>query len=225
MARISGFTYGGGFAGNPVTVTSGTNVITWTFQNPLTQTGTTTGTISFNMTRSCTAPPLAAGVQFDDRCAVRHGNTTTNAGATPLPDVRLFVTPDQFTVNENKANWRIYLTNIGDGPAGRVAITDVLGLGLQFVTYTTNLSSQLNLLSASPFAPGEDIVWEALNLAPGQQIRIDVFANVVGCGGLTSDITINASCLDGSNCPSTATDFAHLHSAGRGCPLIQCSNR
>ncbi|MBU0705386.1 MAG: DUF11 domain-containing protein, partial [Chloroflexi bacterium] len=68
------FSYGGGFAGNPVTVDVDGSVITWTFQNPLTQTGTTSGTIAFTMTRSCGVNPLSAGVQFDDRCGVTYSN-------------------------------------------------------------------------------------------------------------------------------------------------------
>jgi hypothetical protein len=94
--------YGGGFAGNPVTITTGANVITWTFQNPLTQTGTTTGTISFNMTRSCTAPPLSAGVRFADRCSITYGDTATNSSVPLLPDVALFVTPDNILLTRIK---------------------------------------------------------------------------------------------------------------------------
>ena len=199
------FVYGGGFASNPVVVVTGANTITWTFQNPLTQTGTTTGTIGFTMTRSCTAPPMTARVQFDDRCAVTYGNSDTNSNPVGDPDVNLFVTPDTYVVNENKARWRMYVTNVGNGPAGRVLITDVLGTGLQFVSYTVDFPAQVNRLTLAPFTPGEDIVWEVLNLLAGQQIRFEVYADVVSCGDLTSQISMDASCLDGS-CPSAGTD-------------------
>ncbi len=199
------FVYGGGFAGNPVAVISGGNVITWTFQNPLTQTGTTTGTIGFTMTRGCGANPMAARVRFDDRCGVAYGDTDTNTDPVEAPEVHLFVTPDTYVVNENKARWRMYVTNVGDGPAGRVAITDALGTGLRFISYTTDFPTQVNRLTAAPFAPGQDIAWEVLNLAPGQQVRFDIYADVVACDGLTSLVTMDASCLDGS-CPSSGTD-------------------
>ena len=54
----------------------------------------------------------------------------------------------------------IYLTNQGRGPRRRVANHDVLGLGLHFVTYTTN-SGPISAcyLLASP--PGEDIAGSA----------------------------------------------------------------
>ncbi|MCK6625359.1 MAG: hypothetical protein L6R45_09300 [Anaerolineae bacterium] len=207
FGTISGYTYGGGFAGNPVTVTTGTNIITWTFQNPLTQTGTTTGTISFSMTRSCTAPNLRAGVSFTDRCGIDYGNTDANPGTTTPPNVTLFVTPDQFTVNENRATWRIYATNNGAGTAGRTLITNTISAGLQFVTYTTNLSAQVNLLTPGPFNPGDDVVWEVLNLAPNQQVRIDVSSvNVVACDPLSASVTLSSGCLGDSACQTSQTD-------------------
>ncbi|MCQ3978040.1 MAG: hypothetical protein DPW09_31835, partial [Anaerolineae bacterium] len=207
FGTISGYTYGGGFAGNPVTVTTGTNIITWTFQNPLTQTGTTTGTISFSMTRSCTAPNLRAGVSFTDRCGIDYGNTDANPGTTTPPNVTLFVTPDQFTVNENRATWRIYATNNGAGTAGRTLITNTISAGLQFVTYTTNLSAQVNLLTPGPFNPGDDVVWEVLNLAPNQQVRIDVSSvNVVACDPLNASVTLSSGCLGDGSCSSPQSD-------------------
>ncbi|MFZ5919254.1 MAG: hypothetical protein ACOYZ7_20170 [Chloroflexota bacterium] len=199
------FSYGGGFAGNPVTVTVGSNVITWTFQNPLTQTGATSGTITFSMTRSCGGNPLSAGVRFDDRCGVTYSNTDANNDTVEAPDVRLFVTPDTYVVNENVARWRMYLTNVGDGIAGRVLLTDTLGAGLRFISYTTDYPAQVSRLTAPPFDPGEDIVWQVLNLAPGQQVRFDVYADVVGCTDLTSQVSMDSSCLDGA-CPSSGVD-------------------
>jgi hypothetical protein len=103
------------------------------------------------MTRSCTAPPLAAGVRFDDRCAVRHGHTTTNPGATLLPDVRLFVTPDQYTVNENKATWRFtLLTSAMAPPAGWLS---PMCWALATVCHLHHQPSHVNLLCPAHLAP------------------------------------------------------------------------
>ncbi|RMF02417.1 MAG: DUF11 domain-containing protein, partial [Chloroflexi bacterium] len=196
-------TYGGVFNGNPVTVTVGGNVITWAFQNPFTDplrtNGTLTGTISFTMQRSCEAPPIAAGVQFDNACGVTYGNSGSNTSPVQLPDVRLFVTPDRYLLSTNQAQWRIYAINTGNGVAGRTIITDVLGAGLQFISYTTNATSQVNLLTPLPVAPGQTVEWQVDDIQPGQVVQIDLTAvDAVSCVDLNTTVLLNSGCYNNS---------------------------
>ncbi|MCG3209108.1 MAG: hypothetical protein FOGNACKC_02727 [Anaerolineae bacterium] len=206
------YSYGGAFAGNVPTVTFGANVITWTFPNPFTSatvtSGTLTGTITFSMTRSCSAPQIEAGVQFDSQCGVTYNDSAFNNNVVQVPDVFLFVTPgDGFPLTQRRANWRIYAFNGGDGIAGRTLITDVMGVGLRFVTYTTNITSQVNLLTPGPYTAGQTIVWEVLNLQPQQQLELNVDAvDAVACIGLDTTIYLDNSCLGDYSCGNVQSD-------------------
>ncbi len=201
----SSFIYAGGFASNPVTVTFGSNIITWTFQNPLTTTGTTTGSITIDMIRSCSPATINAGVQFSDRCGVSYANADANSNSVDQPDVRLFVTPDTYVVESPDVTWRVYAINVGSGTAGRAIITNALGVGLTFNTYTTTHPSQINLLTAAPFTSGEDAVFEVLNLGPGEFVRLEITATAVSCADVSAVVSVNSSCLDGS-CASSDSD-------------------
>ncbi|MEE8390464.1 MAG: SdrD B-like domain-containing protein, partial [Anaerolineae bacterium] len=168
--------------------------------------GSTTGTISFTMTRSCSPAPLRTGVQFDNRCAVTYGNTDSNYTAVDGPDIQLFVTPDTYVIKTDQATWRVYAINVGDGTAGRFVITNALGTGLAFYTYTTNLTNNISLLNSAPFTtPGETMVWEVRNLEPGELVRMDIMATLESCTGITSRVMVDSSCLE-SACASLASD-------------------
>ncbi len=199
---LGAITYGDGFAGGPTSgpVLSGTNTVVWTFANGFAP-GNDQGTINFDLQRGCGAGPLNSTVTFADRCGISHTNTGSAAQPPRLPNLVLFVTPDTYMVNERTARWRAYVTNIGDAAATTAIITNIFGSGIRFIseTHTTPGASSLTLLTAPPFDPGEDIVWELTNLAPGEQIRIDFFAEVVSCGGVESTVQLTADCL-GQQC-------------------------
>jgi len=195
-------TYDGGFTGGPTfgPTLSGTNTLVWTFTNGLAS-NEYTGTISFAMQRGCNSAPLSSTVTFDDRCGITHGNSGGVAQSPRLPDLVLFVTPDTYMVNEKTARWRAYVTNIGDATAVTATITNTFGAGFQFISNTTNMPGNLTLLNTSPFTIGEDIMWQITNLAPGEQIRIDIYARVVSCGDVEAAVKLKSECL-GFQCSS-----------------------
>ncbi|MBN1583127.1 MAG: DUF11 domain-containing protein, partial [Anaerolineae bacterium] len=203
---LSAVSYGGGFTGNPVTVISADNTITWTFANPLTATNSTTGTIGFTMTRSCNPANLRAGVRFENRCVVVYSHTDNNNEVVESPEIRLFVTPDHYNIAENRVYWHVYAFNTGDGIAGQFVITNLLGTGLALYTYTTTLADQVDLLTSAPFTGGKDVVWQVSNLAPGQVVHMVITATTVSCADTTSVVQVDSGCLDGSACPGFYQD-------------------
>ncbi|MDM8521523.1 SdrD B-like domain-containing protein, partial [Anaerolineales bacterium HSG6] len=212
--------YGGGFADNSPTKTvdMGNNVVTWEFTKPLTHNNSTTGSIVFTMTRGCGVANLSAGVSFDNRCGISYGDSASNSADVITPDIRLFVTPDSYVIDQSEVHWRVYATNVGAGTAGRFVITNLLGSGIRFITYTTSLSDQIALTDTkSTYNKGEDIAWEVSNLGQGEQIRLDITANVESCSNVTSTIKVDSSCL-GNSCASAdeeSINFSQLPTAIR----------
>jgi uncharacterized repeat protein (TIGR01451 family) len=147
-------------------------------------------------------------ISYNNNCGTRLTNVDQNAGNVRLPDIDLFVTPDRYTLNEQRAEWRIYVTNIGAGTAGSVTVTNALGAGLQFITYTATLSDKLTLLppqNGTAYVPGEDVVWLVRNLESFDQIQIDVDAvDAVSCSNLTTTVTVDPNCYNESCQPTSS---------------------
>ena len=179
---------------NVPAVVSSTDTITWTFPSPI----TATGQISFTLQRRCSASgPLSAYLAFDDNCGTRFRKSDVFVPTAGRPDISLFVTPDSYEVTEKRARWRIYATNVGDGPALNLVITNTLGTGLQFDHSVVSPAS--GVVTSTTGGPGDDVTWTVARLEPGQQLRIDVYADVVGCTDLTSQVTAWVGCL-GDTC-------------------------
>ncbi|MCP4542246.1 MAG: DUF11 domain-containing protein [Chloroflexi bacterium] len=194
--NIGAMNYGAGFAGGPTSgpILSGTDTLVWTFDNGFAP-GAISGTISFEMQRGCGNTTLSSTVTFADRCSINHTNSGGVAQPPRTPDLVLFVTPDTYMVNEKTARWRAYVTNVGDATAVTATLQNIFGAGFQFITQTTNMTSNLTLLNPAPFTPDEDIVWQITDLAPGEQMRIDIYARVVSCGDVEATVRLNSDCL------------------------------
>jgi len=185
---------------NVPAVVSLTDTITWTFPSPI----TATGEISFAMQRRCSGSgALGAHLAFDDKCGSRFAKSDVFVPPTGTPGISLFVTPDTYEVTEHNARWRIYATNVGNGSALNLVITDVLGAGLQFNHSVVSPAS--GVVTNTAGGPGDDVTWTVARLDASQQLRIDVYADVVGCSDLTSQVTSWAGCL-GDTCDAEGPD-------------------
>ncbi|MBP7687494.1 MAG: DUF11 domain-containing protein, partial [Thermoflexales bacterium] len=197
--NVTGF--GGAFAGNPVVTTTADNVITWTFANPI----SSNGTINLTIKRSCSSSGTwRANVSFTDQCGVTYTTATANTPTTYNPNLVLFLTPSRYNLTANVARWRIYLTNNGSGLGTNILVTDTLGAGLQFISYTTSDPTGIALQQN-----GNQLVWTVATLDPAEQRWIDVSAQAIGCSNLTSVVTATLGC-NGSACASQTKNVDFL---------------
>lgn len=188
--------YGGFFATNPPsTVISNGNRITWTWDTALPITAN--GSINVQVLRPCAATGnLTAQTSFQDRCDATHPASAVNSYTPTKPELYLFLTPAQYEVVDKTAVWTVYVINTGDGDAVNALITNTLGAGLAFSRSV--ISGPTGVITTTGVGDGNDVQWLAPRLGVGQQMRIDVYADVIACGGLTMQAFADASCLSGT---------------------------
>ncbi|MFN3334030.1 MAG: DUF11 domain-containing protein, partial [Caldilinea sp.] len=188
--------YGGFFAANPPSaVISDSNQITWTWDTALPITAN--GSIDVMVLRPCAATgSLVAQASFQDRCDATHPVSATNSFIATKPDLYLFLTPAQYEIIDKTAVWTVYVINTGDGDAVNALITNTLGSGLAF--NRSVISGASGVVTTTGVGDGNDVQWMAPRLSVGQQIRIDVYADVIACGGLTMQAFADASCQNGT---------------------------
>ncbi|MCL4829581.1 MAG: DUF11 domain-containing protein, partial [Caldilinea sp.] len=188
--------YGGFFAANPPSaVISNGNQITWTWDAALPITAN--GSIYVEVLRPCAATgPLTAQTSFQDRCEAPHSASAANSFVPTKPNLYLFLTPAQYEIVDKTAVWTVYVINTGDGDAVNALITNTLGSGLAFSRSVVTGPS--GVITTTGVGDGNDVQWRAPRLSVGQQIRIDVYADVIACGGLTMQAFADASCQGGT---------------------------
>ncbi|MCS6825189.1 MAG: DUF1080 domain-containing protein, partial [Caldilinea sp.] len=188
--------YGGFFAANPPTaVISNGNQITWTWDTALPITAN--GSIYVEVLRPCAATgPLTAQTSFQDRCEASHSASAANNFVPTQPNLYLFLTPAQYEIVDKTAVWTVYVINTGDGDAVNALITNTLGSGLAFSRSV--VTGPTGVITTTGVGDGNDVQWTVPRLSVGQQIRIDVYADAIACGGLTMQAFANASCQNGT---------------------------
>lgn len=119
--------------------------------------------------------------------------------------IRIYKTPSviQARVGDT-VTWTITVENTGLGPIHNVVVTDVLGSGLSYMS------------SNPPGNPlGQTVVWELGTIPAGEQVQIQLQAQVVACQGLVNKADARFGCDDGSVCFDTAvqggTATASIH--------------
>ncbi len=199
---------GGDFSGQSVTVDTGTlpsgrQIVTFTFDSAFDLTNQ--GTITFPLFRPCgTTAPLDGGVAYQDRCDVPRTGQDQGGATTQSADVTLFTTPDEYTVANDQASWRFYVSNGGNAPATETVVTNTLPVGTTFVTATlSSASASQAVLDSVTIATGmvgsREVVTFTIpgtpGLPAGSRIQFDVEAQVVTCALPDQvDIRLTRSC-------------------------------
>jgi len=199
--------YSGFFAANPPSsVISNANRITWTW--PAGTAITSSGAINLDVLRPCGgAGALTNALSFQDRCDASFTKSGSNSFTPTAPQLSLFVTPDEYEVVENRAQWRIYVTNIGDGDAVNALITNTLAAGLTF-SYSV-VSGATGVITTTGVGDGNDVRWLIPRLPASGQVEINVYVDVTGCSGLTTQVVADASC-GGASCTSQGPEEVRL---------------
>ncbi|MCB0050134.1 MAG: DUF11 domain-containing protein, partial [Caldilinea sp.] len=195
------------FAANPPSsVISSGNRITWTWDTALPV--TTSGQIHLDVLRPCAATgTLVSNLSFQDRCDATFTKSDSDEFTATSPNLYLFLTPDQYEITDRTAVWSVYLINTGDGDAVNALITNTIGTGLAYSSSVVTGAS--GVVVTTGVGDGNDVQWLVPRLAPGQQMQIDVLADVIACTGLDMQALANASCLGGT-CSSVGPEEVRL---------------
>ncbi|MBI2841717.1 MAG: DUF11 domain-containing protein [Acidobacteria bacterium] len=177
----------------------------------------TPATIQMSVQKRCAGGPgLSGAVYFDDSChndatADRTCSASTTATPTLLLNGDLLVekTPEVYYASSNTVQWKIYITNRGNGTAYNVWADDVLGSGLGYA------SSVVSPGAGVTTTPGQDhtggaingVTWGITSMAPAERREITINANLLNCTGLTNDVSTSWGCI-GQDCQVPLTDSA-----------------
>ena len=119
--------------------------------------------------------------------------------------IQIYKTPSIINAHVGDVvTWTITVENTGLGAIHNVVVTDVLGTGLSYVS---------SYPAGTPI--GQTVVWELGTLQAGEQVQIELQAQVVACEGLENKADARFGCDDGSICFDTAvqggTATASIH--------------
>lgn len=226
-------TYGGAFnSGNMVYAENGGVNPTWTF-TPATLPGS--GTITFRVRLKATAPltpsTLGATVAYDD--------LQTSVTPPPLREfsasgsdspflvrkagLSLTVTPDTVVVVGNLIQWKIYLTNGGDGPAYNAVLRNTLHPSLQVEVAQTNAANPGYPVQVSG-PNNEFLVWNLGDIPAGVTrlitVVIDIGASSTNCFIPTGQNTIVGEWGCGGDLYQTITRISPNYSFPAGQMLV-----
>ncbi|MBC7222544.1 DUF11 domain-containing protein [Candidatus Bipolaricaulota bacterium] len=154
-----------------------------------------TVTLEFALSTGCgtISGTLVARVDYQEEGSPRY--LTDSQPIEILPGaVRISKEPTVIAAEVgDTVSWTITVENTGLGPIYNVVVTDVLGSGLIYVS-----SSPAGVVT------GQTVTWEIPALLPGEQVQIQLWANVVSCEGLDNKADVRFGCEDGSVCYDTA---------------------
>ena len=109
--------------------------------------------------------------------------------------IQIYKTPSVISAHVGDVvTWTITVENTGLGPIHNVVVTDVLGTGLSYVS---------SYPVGTPI--GQTVVWELGTIQAGEQVQIQLQAQVVACQGLENKADARFGCDDGSLCYDTAS--------------------
>ncbi|HEU68943.1 MAG TPA: DUF11 domain-containing protein, partial [Candidatus Acetothermia bacterium] len=152
-------------------------------------------TISFKLATNCSTVSGTHKASAEGSGFVTSPYDTLSVEILPGA-IRVSKTPATISAHVgDTVTWTITVENTGLGPIHNVVVTDVLGSGLSYVS--SNPPGQ---------AQGQTVVWELGTIQPGQQVQIELQAQVVACEGLENTADARFGCDDGSVCYDTAVD-------------------
>ena len=181
-------------------------------------TGTTTLVFSVkhaDLLGACTDPPLFVpnrlDINYDDTCTDTgpFSDTVTNTIQVAHPHLVMDKSPyKQFKDSAGEVNWTLQVSNLGDGPATRVLITDVLGSA-----YTAIQASNGQISGGggnSPIIVGNVITWTPeITIPAGSTWSAVITATIEATGTNRNDASARGSCSTGC-IYATLSDFADV---------------
>ena len=179
-----------------------------------------TATITFPVTVPCGGPllDLSAVALFDDLC---HDDETHDdlcsvsagdaAAISVSAETCIQVTPETIYAKTNHASFSICVLNAGNGTAHNAWVDASLGTGLVYV------SSSIDDPSGAVESPNQDHSGSSLNgtswtideLAPGEERKIVVTVELIGCADMTFIASTSWGCNDDA-CQTPKADSATL---------------
>jgi uncharacterized repeat protein (TIGR01451 family) len=178
---------------------SGRGIITFTLPSGVDLDGN--GTILFDLDTSCAeTPPWRAGISFQTNCGTTYTHAApTGPGGYVKPILSLFVTPIEYTIDQREVVWWMQVSNLGNGPASRIVITNALSnLAVTDFEYSGAPGAQVSLSGTTPISDPIAIFY-VTGLGAGESLLIAVTGTVIACHPLGVDITADLSCF-GSTC-------------------------
>jgi uncharacterized repeat protein (TIGR01451 family) len=188
----------------------------WYFDDGFTA-GGQAAVLQLQIQKRCTGSgDLVATAYFDDNC---NDDTTYNdscsVSGTETPalllsgDLLIEKNPEVIYASTNSIQWKIYLTNRGNGTAYNVWLDDELGSGLDYagavvdnmtgVTVTADQDHDANAINGCTIAIAQ--------MAAGERREITFDALLINCTNLTNDVSASWGCV-GVECQTEVTDNA-----------------
>ncbi|RLG41561.1 MAG: hypothetical protein DRO05_03580, partial [Thermoproteota archaeon] len=123
-----------------------------------------------------------------DLCGSFYDNREADsADEIAIPDLTLSKTPADRKVDRwSLVSWIMEVTNLGNGTANFVNLTDIL-TGLTYVSDNATMYR----VSSGP----NKVVWNITKIPPGEKVRINLTANVTGCYGIRDDVWARWGCM------------------------------
>ena len=210
-----------GSKGEP-TYDSNNNTLTWSASqiNEI----NASGTITFNVKKDCSDnASVSATSDYKDNCGKDHSASSSDS-AVLIKKAVLYttITPQQNWGATHTVDWKIYVTNGGDGTAREITISNVLGSDLSFnsdgcyvdIDGTTYNYGDSSIDWPSNGATGT-LVWKLnnLTLAPSQKITIYFKTDVNSCteSNLTSEAYAKWCNCQESNHPTGLVKLPHSY--------------
>jgi len=192
------------------------NDYVWYFADGFTGSGQN-AVIQLDVRKRCTGiGDLTAIGYFDDNCT-DDGNYDDTCSVTAIEhplilrsgDLLVEKTPEVYYATSNTVEWKIYVTNRGNGTAFFTWVDDVLGAGLDYV------SAVVDDMTGVTVTADQNHSGTAINgctiaisdLTPGERREITFTALLIDCDNLTNDVTASWGC-GGLECQTPVSDSA-----------------
>lgn len=170
--------------------------------------------VTMNVTKRCNDPEeMNANISWNGLCNIGdpQRSCSTSASRNPLVlsgDVCLIKVPEILWATENQVTWRLCILNAGSGASYNVWLEDILGSGLSYNS-SWGTYSQVYINQNRLGDPINGATWIIDKIYPGDEVNINLTANIESCTDLTNLARTSAGCL-GVNCQPIKTDDARV---------------
>ena len=159
--------------------------------------------ITFQLATDCTAVSASMNVDFAYLISGTPSSDSAAKSLQVLPGaVTIKKTPNVVAREVGQTvTWTLTIENTGLGIIENVAVSDVLGAGLQYLSSTNGGSNA-----------GQTTTWDSSGYAalasmdPGDILTMDLTATVIACEGLDNSADVKWGCSPSVSCFDTATD-------------------
>lgn len=162
------------------------------------------GNITFKVEKSCPDNLAAsAALNYIDNCGALMVRTATSSPfLLTRGDLIILKTPETVYTLDRSARWKIYVTNRGSGTAYNVTVVDRLDSDLNYsnsqIRRCLSCPFQAEPLNTSvnnrnPCGP-DTVTWRIGDLAPKQQVVIDLNATLCGCLNRNNNVYATIAC-------------------------------